>query len=205
MIDKVIIISLPERKKDRLDVLCEYLDNECVEYEVFNAIGKENGAEGLIESVRCVYELCLSSDAENFLILEDDAHFIIDKPFEFAEKCMMQLPLDYDLFLLGCNLFQTNIELYTPNLIQVLGAWALHACVYSRKGIRKSLKAIEERDNGFPLDTLLVERVQIDGKSFCAFPMACTQRNGLSNIAGREVNYERFLIHRFNERTKHIA
>ncbi|MEO7048909.1 MAG: hypothetical protein ABI091_26640 [Ferruginibacter sp.] len=202
---EVIIISLPERLNDRLIFLKEYLNERNIDFIVVDAIKKDNGAEGLIETMKKVYELCLKSDFENVLILEDDAEFIVDKPLELIEKCMPQLPKDFDLLYLGCNLFQTKVELYTPNLIQVFGAWALQSVIYSRKGIEKCLKAVEERDNDMPLDTLIVEKVQPDGKSFCTYPMIVSQRKGYSDIQKKNTDYSEYLINRFNDRTKNIT
>lgn len=202
---EVIIISLPERLNDRLVHLKSFLQKENIDFIIVDAIKKNNGAEGLIDTMRKVYEMCLRSDQGQFLILEDDCTFIVDKPFELIEKCMLQLPPNFDLMYCGCNLFQTEVELYTPNLIQVLGAWSTHSIVYSRKGIEKCLKAIEERDNNLPLDTLIVEKVQCDGHSFCTMPMIVTQSDGYSDIAQKNVSYSEFLTDRFLDRTKNIA
>jgi hypothetical protein len=201
----VIIVSLPERLNDRLVILKDFLYKEDIQFVIVDAIKKDNGAEGLIETMKKVYQMCLEAKFEKVLILEDDCKFIVDKPFEFIEKCMLQLPEKWDLLYLGCNLFQTNVELYTPNLIQVVGAWALHACIYSRKGIEKSLRAIEERKDNSPLDTLIVEKVQLDGNCFAAYPMLCSQRKGFSNIENKNVDYSNLLLNRFNDRTKNIA
>lgn len=204
-IEKVFVISLPERLNDRLYFLSKRLVEEGIEFEVVEAIRSDNGVDGLAKTFHKLFTSCVDKGYRNVLVLEDDCEFIVDKPFELIGKCMMQLPFNFDLLYCGCNLFQTNVSLSSANLIQVLGAWALHAVVYSAIGMRKVLKAIETRTIGIPLDSVIVDKVQSDGLSFCSYPMIATQKNGFSDIMKAEVNYDRFLLNRFIERTKKLS
>jgi hypothetical protein len=55
---------------------------------------------------------------------------------------------------------------------------------YSESGMRKIL---ELKWDGTPIDKMIAEKIQPQGKCFCTFPFLITQRNGYSDIEQKQV------------------
>lgn len=204
-IDKTFILSLSERKTDRLLPLIEHLkEMEWDNYEVVEATKLSDGKLGLIISVaHLLRQLIYNEEISCVLICEDDFRFL-QPAQEIIDKCLEQVGEDFDLIYLGCNLWQTEVKLFSENLIQLNDAYALHSVIYSKSGMKKVLKAIEEMLVTIPLDVLIKDKVLPDGKSFCAFPILTTQISGQSDIEKKFVDWSKVLQDRFNEKTKHL-
>lgn len=210
MIDRTYIISLPDRLTDRLIPLIDYLKSIDLDYSVFLAIKDRDGKRGLIFSIEKLFTEILKEhfnlEQPIFLILEDDCKFLSD-PREVIKKCLQQLPKDFDMLFLGCNLWQNHVYKYRDNLIKLDDAYATQSIIYSKKGIEKVLNVIHEFEKNeiiIPYDVLIKEFIMPDGKCFCSFPNLTTQLNGFSDIEQKEVKYSKFLEHRFTEQTKHL-
>lgn len=194
-----------ERMTDRLIPLIDHLEQLEFDYSVFKATKMNDGKLGLIVTVSDLFRQLLEDTSWEYkFIAEDDMRFIIDNPKVIIEKCLMQLPDEWDMLYLGCNLWQPLIHKHSQNLIQVSDVYALHSVIYSRAGMKKVLDSINEMVNIIPLDVLIKEKVLPDGKSYCSLPMLTKQIESYSNIENRIVNWEKVLQNRFNERTKHL-
>lgn len=205
MIEKIFIISLPERLIDRLIPLIDYLKSIDMSYWAYQATKNTNGKLGLLLTMEKLLTESMYAEFEQILVLEDDCNFIVDDVKEQIEKCLLQLPKDFDCLYLGVNLFQKNVELYSENLIKLESGYATHAIIYSKKGIRKVLEAIRSKKlNQWALDEIMVKLIQPQGSCFAAYPMVVTQSNGYSDIEKKEIKYDRFLTDRFKERTAHL-
>lgn len=199
------IISLPERKHDRLNLLTEKLDNLNFEYTVFHAIKDENGAKGLVLTMQNLFNQCLANGLQEILVLEDDALFIDDP--DLIEKCISQLPEDFHLFYLGGYLAYEATKLYSSNLIQIPQMYSTHAIYYSRKGMVKVLESLEYMlRQGYirPFDQLICNGVQKEKKCYCSFPMIMKQRAGYSDIEKKEVDYTKWHEEKFEKMTSHL-
>lgn len=205
-IQKTVIISLPERKEDRLIPLQAHLKEfNWPNYEVYEAVKLSDGKLGLIVSVAdLLSKLLEDKEISCVLICEDDFRFLL-QPHENVEKCLEQLPNNFDLCYLGCNLWQTHIHKYSQNLIQVDDVYALQSVIYSRTGMEKVLRAIRGMDKTIPLDVLIKEKVQCDGNCYCSSPILTSQIRGFSNIENKIIDWSKVLQDRFHERTKHLA
>lgn len=205
-IQKTVIISLPERKEDRLIPLQAHIKEfNWLNYEVYEAVKLSDGKLGLIVSVADILSKLLEDkEISCVLVCEDDFRFL-QEPNEIVEKCLGQLPSNFDLCYLGCNLWQTHIHKYSQNLIQVDDVYALQSVIYSRSGMEKVLRAIRGMDKTIPLDVLIKEKVLCDGNCYCSFPILTTQIKGKSDIEGKIKDWSRVLQDRFYERTKHLA
>lgn len=214
---KTFVINI-ESRSDRMIKIREDLEKIGLKFERFNAIhDTKYGRIGLLKTIEKLLQHCIDSDIKEAFILEDDTKFIVPNPIEMFDECRSQLPVDYDLFYLGCNLHQDSIEKYSPNLIKLTKAWACHAILYSETGIVKVLSAVrselskiandperKEAKNVLPLDTTIIRFVQNDGKCYGSFPMLCTQYPGISSIENRHVDYAKFLEDKFAKKTKHL-
>lgn len=209
IINSTFLLNL-ESRTDRLKHSMSELKKHGIDYTLIKSIKFDNGRLGLIYTMRRLFEDCLSSGYENVLVIEDDILFLEEEAKKSIYWCADQLPNDYDMLLMGCNLFQNEVELYSSNLIKVTGACATHCILYSKNGIKKALAAINNQlenvdmENIIPLDMIYVDKIQKDGKCFCCYPMIATQMNGVSDIENKYVDYDRFLTNRFAEKTKHL-
>jgi hypothetical protein len=202
---EITVISLEERFTDRIIPLIEHLEGFGFDYTVFKATKLDDGKLGLIVTVADLFRQLLLDESWDYkFIAEDDMRFIVDNPKEIIEKCLEQLPGDFDILYLGCNLWQSIIHKYSSNLIKVEDVFALHSCIYSRTGMQKVLDAIHSMVTIIPLDVLIKEKILPSGKCFCSLPMLTKQISGYSNIENKIVDYDRILQNRFNERTKHL-
>lgn len=207
VINSTFLLNL-ESRPDRLEHSRSELKKHGIDYNLFKSIKFDNGKLGLIFTMKDVLEHCLIKNYKNVLIIEDDILFLEDEAKKSIQWCADQLPNDYDMLFMGCNLFQQEIELYSANLIKVTGACATHCILYSKSGMEKAfneiLKQINNTEKVVPLDMIYVDKIQKDGKCFCCYPMIATQINGFSDIENKYVDYDRFLTNRFIEKTKHL-
>lgn len=194
------VISLAERQDRRQHIFAE-LDSHGFDYKVWNAIKSEDGAQGLVQSVTNLLEYALARRIDCILIVEDDAKFLVHNPKEIIDKCMSQMPYDWDALYLGCTLLQDAPVLYSPNLIQLSNGLATHCILYSLSGMKKLLAALRESE-GLPLDKIIREKVMRDGKCFCSFPLVATQITSYSDIQKCEMDYFRHIEQKFNDKTR---
>lgn len=203
-IDKTYIISLPERRNDRLIPLEHHLKEYNWGYELFTAIKNNNGIIGLLETMgKLLTHILFDTNYETVLICEDDFRFLRE-PMPIIEKCFEQLPDNFDLLYLGCNLWQHEVKKYSENLIRLYDAYSTHSIVYSREGLEKAHQALYPINAKIPYDYVLKNNVMCEGKAFCCYPLLATQVSGYSNITNKIMNYERLIEKRFNERTIHL-
>lgn len=203
--ENTYIISLPERKYDRLDLLTAQMDNYNLGYTVKEAVKHENGVKGLLLSMQNLFNECLSKGLQNVWVLEDDALFI--EPVEYIEKSFAQVPSDFDLLYFGGYMPLTPKGLYTNNLIPIDIMYSTHSIIYSRRGMSVALDVIEDTlSKGYfrPYDQLLVNGIQKAGNCYCSFPMIMKQRSGYSDIEKKDVDYTKYHEEGFRERTVHL-
>lgn len=178
--DRIVVISLPERKQDRLIPFIE----QCIEYdipiEVFEATKEEDGRLGVYLSMRELFIECLEGGIDNLLCFEDDALFVLPPKAtnELIGRCLEQLPRDWDTFSLGPNALIPFEKFYSSNLLKIRMSYALHAVAYSRVFMEKFISLPYE----IPVDTMIAKRITPDGNCYCSFPFLCTQRVSRSNI-----------------------
>lgn len=205
-IDKIFIISLEERKEDRLMPLLFKLHELGFEnYTVCRAIKNKNGALGLIETIKKLFTECVEQGLENILVFEDDVSFITDNIKDKINVCLSQAPEDFDCIYLGCNLWQNVVFNYSPNLIQLYDAYGLQSVIYSRKAMAKIIEAIDNMKAFVPLDVLIQNRLMAHAKCFCSYPALTSQIVSYSNIQNKVQDWGKVLHDRFIEKTKHLA
>ncbi len=191
------IINLPNRP-DRLAKIKAQLDKFGIFYYVWAATKNEDGKKGLVETMRELFAHCAGMDYDNVFVFEDDSRILSDEFLEIIYKCVLQLPKDYELFYAGCNL-HGKCKRYSENLIEGTGFYSSHAVMYSKAAIFRILSLLKNYNCAY--DELLVKEIQREGNTFCSFPLLVSQENGYSDIAKRNVNYEKFIEKRYEEKT----
>lgn len=204
-IDKTFIISLPERKEDRLIPLLFKLHELGFEdYKIYAATKDKNGALGLIHTIKKLFKECIELGLENVLVFEDDVYFLRDDIIKQIDICTEQLPTDYECLYLGCNLWQNVNFLHSPNLIPLYDSYALQSVIYSKQAMIKIVESIDNMKAFVPLDVLIQNRLMPHGKCFASFPNLTSQIVSFSNIQNKIQDWQNVLETRFTERTKHL-
>lgn len=194
--DKIFVINLKKRY-DRWLHIQKQLKKYSINFERKEAIEHERGAEGLRLTMVEIFNEAISKGWNNVLIFEDDVE-VVNKDFdEVMNKVVTQIPNDYLICYLGCNLTTGVSGFYSENLLPVVNAFSTHACFYSRKAIELILK------NNFsaPIDNYMVSQVQNRyGNCYCTYPFLCTQIAGISDIENKFVDWNPFLHLRYKQR-----
>ncbi len=204
-ITKIFCVSLRERE-DRRVVFDYQMQSSGVEFEYFYA--KPGGVTGLVDTMQKLLRRCMIFGYKRVLIFEDDAMLLRGDWQAILSRAIEQSPNNTTLIYLGVNLFQDDVHLATPNLINVTSGYTSHAVVYTPLGMLAALGSIaKHKTAGEKLkayDTMLVEDVQSEGHAYTTFPMLCTQANGMSDIRKKKINYERLIQKRFEKKTEHL-
>lgn len=199
--EKVFLINLDSRP-DRLEVSDCILKEQGIEYERFPAIKDDNGVKGLLLTMRELFKLCIQRDYKGgVLILEDDFEFLAPVG-NFLKEVMPQLPPTYLTFHLGLNLL-TVPERVSTNILLIDQAYSTHAIVYSRDAINSILPMLEKNES-LAYDIMLRDEIQIHKRSFCTFPMLCTQRPDYSDIEKKFIDWKTLSTSSFNRMTKSL-
>jgi hypothetical protein len=170
-----------------------------IPFERVSAIqDKEQGARGLRDTMVGLFKEEISKGTEHLLVFEDDAEIVVQELafHNTMNDIMEQLPMNYHMILLGCQLTGRINSFYTKNLIQVIKAFSTHAVLYSLQG----MKAILESNLGYPIDNYLVEKVQPIGNTYCTYPLLVSQKPGHSDIGRNFIDWRPFMDIRFQEK-----
>lgn len=200
---KVFMVGLPDRQDRRKHIVAELLKHG-FEYNTWSAIKMEDGAQGLVETMKHLLEYAIDHNIERILVIEDDAKFLVDNPKLVITACLSQLPDDFDCCYFGVTLLQNKPTLYSANLIQLTNGLATHCIMYSKQGMVKLLAAIKDSP-GIQLDKIIRDKIMVpDGKCFASFPILATQIDSYSDIQKSEMKYARHIEDQFYEKTKYL-
>lgn len=200
--DKIYLISLDHCKTDnlRLPIAKKELERVGVPYEIYNAEYAPDGAFGCFSTYQHLFDSCIASGYKNVLIFEDDLKIVRDDFAFRIESAINNLPDDYHTLHLGPNTHCPLQWYNSPVLIQMNKCRSTHAQAYSIE----AMKQIASYPwTGIPIDQMIEENLQPQGKCFCTYPLLVTQRNGFSDIDKRTVNMH-YIEERFVENTKHL-
>lgn len=194
----VFLINLPEMK-ERLAVSEKILRDAGIEYNLFVATKDENGVKGLCNSMKALFEYILSTEIQDFIVLEDDCKFLLDIN-DFMNILVDQLPEDYHALMLGCNL-TSRPERYSENLLRVNTSYCTQAIAYSRKAVELILPLLDVIE---PYDIKLMKHIQSLGKTYCTYPMFCEQFSGYSSIEKKSMDWASYQRITYASYTKNI-
>ena len=201
-IGRIVCLNLLHREDRLLDFTMQMEKYE-IPFERVNAIhDKEQPARGLRDSMKEIFADAIGKGLNNVLVFEDDAEIIIQEPMFHGAmtKVMAQLPENYHMVFLGCQITSNGCKWHSTNLIRVQKAFSTHAVIYSLQGMRE----IMARDFGFPIDNWYVEALQAMGHSYCTYPFLVSQRDGVSDIGGNFISWKPFLEQRFSQKVGEI-
>lgn len=189
--DSIHLINLPERR-DRYWISTWELARYKLPYQVVRAVKHPDGRQGLYSTIRQIFEKAVASGAKRILVFEDDIKFLLD-PEPLMDRCLQQLPENFDLLYLGCNLAARPREFYSPNLIPVTRALSTHAVAYSRACMERILSM----PYILPIDLFYAQTIQAAGRSFSVCPLLVSQHPGYSNIEKKNTDWTNVLDRRF--------
>lgn len=200
--DFVAIVNLKKRE-DRLQSSTAILDAFGVNYEVWEATENlEYPCRGLVDSMQRYFKKVLDAGGERCLVFEDDIKDLVSRETfnETMDNCINQLPEDWGLFYLGCNVVSGISGFYSENILSLRIAYATHAVAYSRKAM-EMIVGMEIKE---PFDNYIVKHLQRNLKVFCSYPMLFTQKPDYSDINRSYTDWSRFLEVRFNSEIKRL-
>lgn len=192
--DGIFVIALPERKESIIKELCKH----GIEHIIFNAVKDDNGIRGLQLSMRNVLSEALKLRLKNVLVIEDDAEVIIENPVSLINKCIAELPFDYDCLQFGANMVSQPGS-YSDNLYKVSYTHATHASIYSKKAILHILSILDYQTH---LDALIHKYLQPLGNCYCSKQMIFNQKDGYSFIEKRNTRYGSMMKDKFDKIVK---
>lgn len=201
-ISKVFIVNLLKRT-DRLLETAELLEQYEIPYTIFPAIERENGAEGLRDTMNNLLQEIVDNNYRHTLVFEDDVKFIEDKRIfhETMENVMKQLPENYHLCYLGGQPTGGYSHFHSSNLLPAIKYFATQSVLYSLQGAREILA----RKMGFPIDNWIVAELQNDARCYAVHPILATQRQGYSDIYKSEIDWQPFIEPRHNQKVMEIT
>lgn len=118
------------------------------------------------------------------LALEDD---VIFGHIGRLEAAIEQLPEDWDVFYLGCNLRGERPIRYSNDLCRIRIAWMSHSIAYSRKGADFVAQEYDPEKGQMFDDWLSIHLAALN--SFVIAPMIAGQRPGHSDLWGAQTDY----------------
>lgn len=195
MIDKVILINLPNRT-DRLVSASKELAKQGISFQVWPGIWHSNGAYGILQTLKQIFEQAEKENWGNVLIFEDDVRFIGDINLHLSMSLIeLSSHYNFDMLFLGANVFKPFVKTKLQESFRLTEAVALHAVIYSPEGWRKCLAVIREKIHPSvdAVDVLFSRYVLSQGNSYITNPMLATQAEGYSDIERRVVDYKIFL------------
>lgn len=116
--------------------------------------------------------------------LEDDVLFT---DLNTLQEAILQLPAEWDVLYLGCNLRGQRPEPYTNNLRRIKTAWTSHAIAYSRKAAQYIIDNYNPELGQMYDDWLSGQLDHLN--AFVLAPMIAYQRPGKSDLWGCETDY----------------
>lgn len=202
LLDKIYVINLAKRK-DRMLQAVQQLNKYSIPFERVEAIEHDKGAEGLKLTFEKLFKSCIKNGYKNVLVLEDDLDIIEPSINEVMSRVVADLPEQYDIIYLGCQLCNSPTGYYNRTLLKgVDSAFATHAAIYSLKAMKDIIKGKIEA----PIDNYLVRHIQQKKNCYAVYPMLVSQIVGKSDIYSDQIslNWKPFLEGKFYEMTKHL-
>lgn len=201
-IGRIVCLNLSHRE-DRLIEFAKQMEEYQIPFDRVEAIhDKEQGARGLRDTMLKLLNEEIQKGTQHILIFEDDAVIVVNEEtfHDTMNKVMEQLPINYLMCFLGCQITSNGCRWQSANLIEVVKAFSTHAVIYSLQGMRE----IVSRDFDYPIDNWYVSELQNYRTSYCTYPFLCSQRPGHSDIGGNFVDWKPFLDVRFNQQLHNI-
>jgi len=195
--DKIYVFNLRKRI-DRLLDITEELEQFDIPFNLVTSIEDDNGAEGLRLTLENILKESIELGHEAILIFEDDCKFVVDKLTldNTMEGAIKQLPEYWQILYLGGQCVEGFDRRQDANLLQVQKCYSTHAWAISLQGMKEILSL------GLyaPIDNCLTDKIQKLQKTYITYPFLATQREGYSDIAKNDINWQPFLEPRYKQK-----
>jgi len=175
-LDKVFVVSL-QKRKERREKIKEQFIQHAISYRIWNAVEREDGAQGLKETMKYLFQFCILHEMDRVGVFEDDSMFI-ENP-EILDDCISEIPDGWQLFYPGLTLICPP-EKVSENILRVRAAYATHSVFYSLGAMKLILPLLETCSE--PFDVILQKHIQPLGKSYCSRTLLTTQDTVPSDI-----------------------
>ena len=192
--DAIYVINLRKRV-DRLLEVTEELEKYNIPFQLITAIENENGAEGLRQTVENIFKNSIEKKHEQILIFEDDNYFLHD-PNPIMEVAVKELPEYWHILYLSGQASNGFNRRHSSSLLQLDTCYSTNAWAISNQGMKEILAA----ELKAPIDNSVVDSVQKQQKSFITYPLLASQRAGVSDIGGTFIDWNSFIINKYNEK-----
>lgn len=196
-IDAIYCINLLKRD-DRLLEFVEQAEKYRIPFQRYSAIEHSNGAIGLKMTMEKLFTECLEKGYEHVLVFEDDCLNVegVEIFHDTMNKVMNNLPPNYVMIFLGCQLTGEIKYFHSPNLLKGTRMYSTHAVLYSKRGMMEAIS----QGISHPIDNWFVNNLETLNESYAVVPLLCSQREGFSDIGQSEISWRPFIEPRFNQK-----
>lgn len=118
-----------------------------------------------------------------FAIFEDDIEFVAD--MDVVQSAMQQV--EFDMLFLGCDP-QEEMKRVSDNTLKVGRLHQTHAIIYGSDRVVDFI--LSKRNEIRKIDIFFSEEVIPKFNCYATYPMVCKQKNGHSDITGRNINFD---------------
>lgn len=195
--DAIYVINLNKRE-DRLLQITEDFEKYEIPFERITAIENDKGAEGLKDTMVKIFNDSIEKNHSHILVFEDDCKIIVDPKLfhDSMNKVTEQVPENYIMCFLGCQLSGRISHFPSPNIISASKLFSTHSVMYSNRG----MKIIIGSNLQAPIDNHYVANVEPLGCSYCTFPLLTSQYTGYSDIGKNVHAWDPFITPRFQQK-----
>lgn len=200
LFDRTVMINLDERT-DRLLHGSAMLSACGIGFERVPGIKKENGQEGIYDTLMIIFMDAVYRELQSVMVFEDDVKILQDDFNELLNASVSELPKGWHMLYLGANLPDHKlVTRYSDYLLKTKRALALHAVAYSLE----CMKMILSLPRQLPVDLQIANFIHPMNETYVTYPLLCSQRPDYSNIENREVCYTNYIEDRYAAVIKHL-
>ena len=182
-----ICINLKERKARKKWMISQAKNNN-IKINFFTTELHSEPKRGCLESHLSIIEQAIKDGHKYLFILEDDALFI--RPLHK----LPEPPKDWDMLYLGGtiqNVYNKNIEetLSDKSSWVRMSCWTTHAYILNLQNKELINDILKARDSDVEIDRYYIDNIHPKYKSYMVHPMVCIQKDGMSDIENKKVEY----------------
>jgi len=196
----ILVINLDDRNDRWIEIQKSF--KEWPLLERVSAIKESPGWKGCLKSHLKAIKIAKERNYEWVLVLEDDCvvkHDSLER-FKNLLPILFNRKEEYDVFLGGCTVLDDAIIMqYYPPIFKIK-AYTTHFCLYHSKSYDKLLlnpSSISENDLK-PIDVIFKDSFRL----FCTTPHIAIQKEGVSDIENKEINYDDLFVSSDNTLSK---
>jgi len=138
----------------------------------------------------------MAVNAENVLIFEDDVVFE-PNAIEQLQKCLNELPQNWDIFFLGGNPCEPMTK-YSSNLYRTSGFVCANAYAVNKSAMLRLYDDVSNNITLRPYD-IMTSNLSKNGNGFASKIPICWQDSGTSVIRGAHRDYKPYLLEQWKK------